>query len=75
MVSIRGRCFFDGSCASGMISGAFLATHWWAPAGLCSSSYSYSKRFLKNPLLHWVGVLVQVTSRPEVMASAPLPVP
>jgi hypothetical protein len=75
VVSILGRCFFDESWASGMISGASLATHWLAPAGLCSSSYSNSKRFLKNPLLHWVGVDVQVTSRPEVMASRPLPVP
>ncbi len=74
-MSIVGRCFFDGSCASGMISWASLATHWWAPAGLWVSSYSYSKRFLKKPLLHWVGVAVQVTSRPEPMASAPLPVP
>ncbi len=41
-----------------------LATHWLAPAGLCSSSYSYSKRFLRKPLLHRVGVVVRVTSRP-----------
>ncbi len=57
-----------------MIASAFFATHWCAPAGLAVSSYSYSKRFLKKPLPHWVGVVVQVTSRPLVIASAPLPV-
>ena len=58
-----------------MVASASLATHWWAPAGLCSSSHSWPNRLSKKPLLHWVGVLVQVTSMPEVMASAPLPEP
>lgn len=30
---------------------------------------------LKKSLLHWVGLVVQVTSRPEVMASPALPEP
>ena len=75
MVSIVGVLPFDGSWASGMVSSASLATHWWAPAGLWTSSHSWPKRLSKKPLPHWVGVLVQVTSMPEVMVSAPLPVP
>ena len=58
-----------------MISSAPLATHWWAPAGLLVSSHSKPKRFSKKLLLHLVGVLVQVTSRPLVIASPPMPVP
>ena len=52
---------------------AFLASHCLAPAGLVVSSHSFSNRFLKKRLLHCVGVCVQVTSRPPVMASAPCP--
>lgn len=74
-MSIVGRCFFDGSWASGMIASAFFATHWCAPAGLLLSSYSYSKRCLKKSWPHCAGVVVHVTSRPLVIASAPLPVP
>ena len=40
----------------------------FAPPGLVVSSHSYSKRCLKKSLLHLVGVVVQVTSRPLVMA-------
>ena len=74
-MSIVGFRCSDVRAASGMVASASLATHWWAPAGLCSSSHSWPKRLSKKPLPHWVGVLVHVTSRPEVMASAPLPVP
>ena len=49
--------------------------HCFAPAGLLVSSHSFSNRFLKKRLLHFVGVWVQVTSRPPVMVSAPMPVP
>ena len=52
-----------------------LGFHWWAPAGLLVSSHSNPNRFSKKLLLHWVGVVVQVTSMPLVMVSAPLPVP
>ena len=52
-----------------------LGCHWNAPAGLLVSSQSKAKRFSKNLLLHRVGVWVQVTSRPLVMASRPLPEP
>ena len=52
-----------------------MATHWFAPAGLCSSSHSKPNRFSKNLLLHRVGVCDQVTSRPLVIASRPLPLP
>jgi len=69
-----GRCFFDGSKASGTSAGAFLARHCFAPAGLFSSSHSYLNRLSKKRLLHLVGVCVHVTSGPPVMASQPMPV-
>ena len=73
----RGPEFSKGGQRPGMLPAPApsLATHWLAPAGLWVSSYSNSKRFLKKPWLHSAGVVVQVTSRPEVMVSAPLPVP
>ena len=54
-----------------------IGLHWLlvAPAGLSTSSHSWLNRFWKKPVPHWVGVLVQVTSRPLVMVSPPLPVP
>src|SRR6476659_2920983 len=70
-----GRFFFELSCASGTSASASFATHCFAPAGLSSSSHSFSNRFVKKPAPHVVGVLVQVTSRPLVMASLPLPEP
>src|SRR5689334_8411112 len=70
-----GRCFFDGSKASGTEASAFLAFHCHAPAGLLVSSHSNLNRLSKKWLLHFVGVCVQVTSGPPVMASAPMPVP
>src|SRR6266545_2778615 len=70
-----GTCFFDLSYASGIVASAPFAFHCFAPAGLVVSSHSFSNRFLKNRLLHLVGVCVQVTSGPPVMASAPIPVP
>src|SRR5687768_7190328 len=69
-----GTCFFDLSNASGTSAVAPLAVHSLAPAGLFVSSHSFSNRFLKNRLLHFVGVCVQVTSGPPVMASQPIPV-
>src|SRR5580704_2204667 len=70
-----GTRFFVLSNGSGTLAWPFLACHCFAPAGLAVSSHSFSKRFLKNRLLHFVGVCVQVTSGPPVMASAPIPVP
>src|SRR2546423_15649775 len=70
-----GTCFFDLSKASGTSALPFLAFHCFAPAGLLVSSHSFSNRFLKKLLLHFVGVCDQVTSGPPVMASAPMPVP
>src|SRR5258705_13835875 len=64
-----------GSNASGIVASAPFATHWCAPAGLFVSSHSKPNRFSKKLLLHLVGVVVQVTSRPLVIVSAPLPVP
>src|SRR5262252_3333607 len=52
-----------------------LGFHWCAPAGLFVSSHSLPKRLLKKSLLHFVGVVVQVTSRPLVIASPPWPEP
>ena len=69
-----GTCFFDVSKASGIVSEAPFAFHCFAPAGLLVSSHSFSNRFLKKRLLHFVGVCVQVTSGPPVMASQPMPV-
>ncbi|MGY3471651.1 hypothetical protein ACVW0I_008522 [Bradyrhizobium sp. LM6.11] len=68
-----GRCFLDLSKASGMIASAPLAVHCCAPAGLFVSSHSYLNRFSKKLLLHFVGVVVHVTSRPLVMESPPMP--
>src|SRR3954470_9449712 len=73
VVSMVGTRFFDGSNGSGMIAGAPLAVHWCAPAGLLVNSHSKPKRFSKKLLLHFVGVLLQVTSRPLVMVWGPLP--
>src|ERR1700733_2533199 len=70
-----GTCFFDLSCASGIVASAPFAFHCWAPAGLLVSSHSKPNRLSKKELLHLVGVWVQVTSGPPVMASAPTPVP
>src|SRR5512138_1295727 len=70
-----GTCFFDLSKASGIEAAAPFAFHCGTPAGLLVSSHSFSNRFLKKWLLHLVGVCVQVTSGPPVMASAPMPVP
>src|SRR5215469_29880 len=75
VVSMVGTCFFELSYASGISASALFAFHCLAPAGLVVSSHSFSNRFLKNRLLHLVGVCVQVTSGPPVMASAPAPVP
>src|SRR5215475_5548037 len=70
-----GTCFFDLSKASGIVEAPAFARHCFAPAGLVVSSHSFSNRFLKNRLLHFVGVCVQVTSGPPLIASAPIPVP
>src|SRR5215204_70218 len=70
-----GRRFFGVSCASGIVASAPFATHCCAPAGLFVSSHSWPNRFSKKLLLHFVGVVVQVTSRPLVIVSAPLPEP
>src|ERR1700757_5027459 len=70
-----GTCFFDLSNGSGIVAAPFFAFHCGTPAGLWVSSHSFSNRFLKKLLLHLVGVCVQVTSGPPVMASAPTPVP
>src|SRR5712671_3254616 len=56
VVSIVGTCFFDVSKASGMEACAPFAFHCFAPAGLFVSSHSFSNRFLKKKLLHFVGV-------------------
>src|SRR5437868_4367088 len=77
VVSMVGACFFDGSCASGTVPAPAppLGRHWCAPAGLLKSSHSKLKRFQKKLLLHLVGVVVQVPSRPLVIASPALPLP
>src|SRR3954470_16937606 len=75
VVSMVGKRFFEGSCASGIVAFAPCATHCCAPAGLLVNSHSCPKRFSKKLLLHLVGLVDQVTSRPLVMVSPPLPVP
>src|SRR5882672_6342594 len=75
VVSIVGLCFLPGMCASGMISGAFLATHCLAPAGDLVGSHSYLNRCSKKLLLQRAGVVVQVTSKPLETVSLPCPLP
>src|SRR5579883_3220281 len=70
-----GTCFFDLSCASGIVASAPFAFHCCAPAGLLVSSHSYLNRLSKKCPLHLVGVCDQVTSGPPVMVSGPTPVP
>src|SRR5687768_18592261 len=72
-----GACRFFGSWASGTVPWAsgFLGFHCFAPAGLVVSSHSNLKRFSRNPLSHFVGLLVQAPSRPLVIVWAPLPLP
>src|SRR5215471_17085904 len=67
---------FEGSCASGMLPSPapFFGLHWCAPAGLLVSSHSYLNKLSKKLLLHLVGVVVQMTSRPLPIASPALPV-
>ena len=76
-MSIDGAIRFDGSCACGTVPAPapFFGCHCCAPAGLFVSSHSKPNRFSRKLLLHFVGVVVQVTSRPLVIVSAPLPVP
>src|SRR4029079_4856065 len=76
VVSIDGAIFFALSYASGTVPSPapFFGFHCFAPAGLVVCSHSYSNRCLKKSLLHLVGVLVHVTSRPLVVAWAPTPV-
>src|SRR5215469_15662285 len=69
-----GRRFFDLSKGSGVVGSAPFACHCHAPAGLFVSSHSYLNRFSKKLLLHLVGVVVQITSRPLPIASPALPV-
>src|ERR1700683_2921551 len=77
VVNIDGACFFDGSWASGTVPlpAPFFGVHWGAPAGLLVSPHSYCNKFSKKLLLHLVGVVVQVTSKPLPMVSAPCPLP
>src|SRR6187431_1101326 len=65
------------SCACGMVPAPAppLATHCCAPAGLFVSSQSKPNRFSRKLLLHFVGVVVHVTSRPLVIVSPALPLP
>ena len=74
VVNIVGNCFFVASNASGILAEASLATHWFAPAGLLDNSHSLANKSAKKSWLHFVGVVVHVTSKPDVIASAPFPV-
>src|SRR3954451_9853661 len=75
VVSIIGAWRLDGSCASGTVplASGFFGVHCFAPAGLSVSSHSYSKRFERKPLSHFVGSLVHAPSSPLVSVWAPLP--
>src|SRR5580658_9860022 len=75
VVSIAGSRRFDGSCASGTVPAPLLpfGFHWCAPPGLLVSSHSYLNKCSKKLLLHFVGVLLHVTSRPLVIASPAIP--
>src|SRR5262249_4428923 len=73
VVSIVGGRRFDGSSGSGTASAPApsFGCHWYAPAGLWVSSHSKPKRVSKKLLSHVIGVGVQVTSMPLVIASRP----
>src|ERR671916_1671158 len=77
VVNIMGACRLLASCASGTVPRAsgFLGVHCLAPAGLVVSSHSYLNRFSRNPLSHWIGLLVHAPSSPLVIVWAPLPLP
>src|SRR3954454_9823799 len=64
------------SCACGIVPAPAppLAVHCCAPARLLVSSHSKPNRFSRKLLLHFVGVVVQVTSRPLVVVSGRRPV-
>src|SRR5580765_5918912 len=70
-----GACIFEASKAPGIVATSPFAWNWFAPAGLLVRSHSYLNRFSKKLLLHFVGVVLQVTSGPPVIESLPLPVP
>ena len=48
LIHLGTDCVFDGSKGSGMISGAFDASNWIAPAGLRVCTQSYLYRFSKK---------------------------
>src|ERR1700678_2378274 len=75
VVSIAGAWRFVESWASGILFAPALPLgfHWCAPPGLFVNSHSYLKRFSKKSLLHFVGVVVHVTSSPLVIASPAMP--
>src|ERR1700688_1490493 len=77
VVSIVGACRFDGSWASGTVPAAapFLGAHWFAPAGLLTSSQSKPNRFSRKLLSHFTGLVVHMPSNPLVIVLAPLPLP
>lgn len=50
---------------------ALRASHWWAPPGLSTRDHSLWNRDSRKLLDHLVGVLLQVTSRPEVKEPVP----
>ena len=70
MVGLR---LFGVPSGSGTLSSSVLATHWFAPAGLFSSSHSKPNRLSRYRFVHFVGSCVQVTSMPLVIASDPTP--
>src|SRR5262244_4299051 len=69
-----GTCRAEGSKASGIVAAPHFALNCQAPAGLFVNSHSYLNRFSKKLLLHFVGVVVQITSRPLPIASPAMPV-
>lgn len=50
---------------------ALRASHWWAPPGLSTRDHVLWNRDSRKLLDHLVGVLLQVTSRPEVKEPVP----
>lgn len=50
---------------------ALRASHWWAPPGLSTRDHSLWNRDSRKLLDHLVGVLLQVTSRPDVKDPVP----
>src|SRR5258706_4229526 len=75
VVSIVGLCFLPGMCASGMISGAFLATHCLAPAGGIDRCHSDFDKWSHKTFVPLDPEVIPVTFRALGVADPSRPTP